>query len=108
MPMSRLAAGMPDTSRPSTSTVPESAVSKPARIRSAVVLPHPDGPSRATSSPGATRRVSPSRARIVPKDRDRFRSSTVAPEALRTLPSAWLPLAAFVVMSGTPRVAPAD
>ena len=100
MPMSRLAAGTGDTSWPSTSTVPESAVSKPATMRSAVVFPHPEGPSSATSSPGASRRVSPSRARVVPNDRDRFRRLTVAPEALREAPSAWLPVAwpAFVVI----------
>ena len=53
MPMSRLAAGTPDTSLPSISTSPESANSNPATTRSAVVLPQPDGPSSATSSPGA-------------------------------------------------------
>ena len=79
--------------------------SKPARIRSAVVLPQPDGPSRATSSPGASRRLSPSRARVAPKDRDRFRSSTVAPEVFRDHAAGVAsPRAAFVVMSGIPRV----
>ena len=39
-------------SSPSTSTSPESGCSNPASTRSAVVLPQPDGPSRARSSPG--------------------------------------------------------
>ncbi len=34
--------------------VPESGVSRPARIRSIVVLPHPDGPRMKNSSPGLT------------------------------------------------------
>ncbi len=69
MPMSRRAAGIGAMSFPSTVTVPESANSKPATIRSAVVLPHPDGPSSATSSPGAISRLSPSSARVAPNDR---------------------------------------
>src|SRR5690606_21912282 len=43
----------PVTSSPATSTRPASGRRKPAIIRSVVVLPQPDGPSRATSSPGA-------------------------------------------------------
>src|SRR5438477_5497685 len=35
-------------------TAPASGVSRPARIRSRVVLPQPEGPSRVTNSPGAT------------------------------------------------------
>ena len=46
MPMSRLAAGTDEMSLPSTRTDPASAVSKPATMRSAVVLPQPDGPSK--------------------------------------------------------------
>ena len=52
MPISRLLAGTPLTSWPPTDTVPDVASSRPARIRNAVVFPHPDGPSSATSSPG--------------------------------------------------------
>ena len=62
MPMSRRSAGMPETSLPSTVTAPVSAVSKPARMRSAVVLPQPDGPSSATSSPGRDVQRRPSSA----------------------------------------------
>ncbi|CDP87620.1 hypothetical protein BN975_03473 [Mycolicibacterium farcinogenes] len=66
MPMSRLLAGTALISRPPTSTVPAVASSSPARMRSAVVLPHPEGPSRATSSPGAMDRLSPSSALTLP------------------------------------------
>ena len=37
--------------------MPESAVSSPAMIRSIVVLPPPDGPSSATSSPDGTSKL---------------------------------------------------
>ena len=66
-------------SLPSTVTEPESAVSNPARMRSAVVLPQPDGPSRATNSPGAMSSDSPSRARTAPKERLSSRRATGAP-----------------------------
>src|ERR1700728_90330 len=79
MPMSRLAAGIRETSLPSTVTEPESAASKPARIRSAVVLPQPDGPSSATSSPGAISSDRPDRARTAPKWRLRSVRATGAP-----------------------------
>ena len=41
-------------SSPSNSTVPRSATSSPAMMRSSVVLPEPDGPSSASSAPSAT------------------------------------------------------
>ena len=53
MPMSRLLAGTSVMSLPSTRTRPPSRRSRPASTRSAVVLPQPEGPSSATSSPGA-------------------------------------------------------
>src|ERR1700685_2339816 len=82
MPMSRLAAGIRETSLPSTVTEPESAASKPARMRSAVVLPQPDGPSSATSSPGAISSDRPARARTAPKWRVRGgRGTGAAPSA---------------------------
>ena len=79
MPMSRLAAGTDEMSLPSTRTDPVSAVSKPATMRRAVVLPQPDGPSSATSSPGAISMDSLSRARVAPNARVRFCSSTLVP-----------------------------
>src|SRR3954447_26687597 len=44
----------PRTSRPSTVTLPAEAVSSPMAIRSAVVLPQPEGPMSATISPSCT------------------------------------------------------
>ena len=79
MPMSRLAAGTDEMSLPSTRTDPVSAVSKPATMRSAVVLPQPDGPSSATSSPGAISIDSPSRALVAPNERLRSCSTTLVP-----------------------------
>src|ERR1700728_1081853 len=98
MPMSRRWDGIRDWSTPSTTIRPESTVSSPARTRRAVVLPHPDGPSRATSSPGASVRVNPSRAWVAPKRRRRPVSSTVAP----AFSVAGIACRAVVVMSGTP------
>jgi hypothetical protein len=43
------------TSRP-IETVPAVIGSSPAIIRSAVVFPHPDGPTKTTNSPSATSR----------------------------------------------------
>src|SRR6266436_10052762 len=62
MPMSRLLAGRRVMSRPPTVICPLSASSSPASSRRVVVFPQPDGPSRATSSPGRSVRSSPSRA----------------------------------------------
>ena len=50
-------------SSPCRSTVPRSGISSPAIMRSSVVLPEPDGPSSATSSP-----VSMSQADVVERD----------------------------------------
>ena len=62
-PISRRSGGTcvpsPASSRPASDTRPASSVSKPASIRSAVVLPQPDGPSSASTSPSATPNVSP-------------------------------------------------
>src|SRR5215831_17283093 len=44
----------PLTSRPSTVTFPPDAVSSPMAMRSAVVLPQPEGPMSATISPSCT------------------------------------------------------
>ena len=53
--------------------------SKPATMRRAVVLPQPDGPSSATSSPGASSIDSPSRARVSPNRRTNESKTTVTP-----------------------------
>ena len=95
MPMSRRAAGTDEMSLPSTRTDPVSAVSKPATMRSAVVLPQPDGPSKATSSPGAISMDSPSRARVAPKARVRSRSSTLVPPRRSACPMVSAAVAAL-------------
>ena len=57
---SRVASGMPAVSCPATSTRPASTGVIPQTAFSSVVLPHPDGPHRATCSPAATRNWSTS------------------------------------------------
>ena len=69
------------TSSPSSRTRPESASSKPAIIRSVVVLPHPLGPSIEKNSPAGISRVTSSTARTSPKSFTR-RSTTIIGSAL--------------------------
>src|SRR6188768_2574505 len=69
MPMLRLWAGTSEMSWPASEIVPRSANSNPAAMRSAVVLPHPDGPSSEISSPWWT-------------SRSRLWSATLLPDAL--------------------------
>src|SRR5437660_937382 len=52
--------------------------SRPATRRSKVVLPEPDGPSRATSSPGAMSRLNASSARVSPNLLPRSRREIAA------------------------------
>ncbi len=69
MPTRRFSGGThapPATRRPATSTVPASGVSKPAIRRSSVVLPQPEGPSRATISPRSTQSDASTTAGVVP------------------------------------------
>ena len=54
--MSRSLGGRSLTTRPSIFTSPDVIVSSPAIIRSAVVFPHPDGPTKTTNSPAPTSR----------------------------------------------------
>src|SRR5712664_1132638 len=67
MPTPRRAGGTSLTTRSSKRTSPASGRSKPATRRSVVVLPHPEPPTSATSSPGAISRESPSTAVLAPK-----------------------------------------
>src|SRR5262245_11693819 len=67
MPTPRRAGGTSFTTRSSKHTSPVSGRSKPATSRSVVVLPHPEPPTSATSSPGAISRESPSTAVEAPK-----------------------------------------
>src|SRR5690606_2576447 len=59
----RWKAGTPCIGRPRSSTSPSSGCSKPAIMRRVVVLPQPEGPSRAKNSPSAMSRLTPSTAR---------------------------------------------
>src|SRR5690554_6234507 len=54
-------------STPPKATLPVSAYSRPAMMRSRVVLPDPEGPSRAISSPESILRLTVSSARKAPK-----------------------------------------
>ena len=54
----RLFAGRSVTSSPKMRTLPSSGTSRPATMRSTVVLPHPLGPSRVTNSPSPMARSS--------------------------------------------------
>jgi hypothetical protein len=54
--MSRSREGTKLTTRSPIRTVPPEIDSRPATIRSAVVLPHPDGPTRTTNSPSSIAR----------------------------------------------------
>ena len=63
----RRCGGTPVMSWPSIRMRPASGVSKPASMRSRVVLPQPEPPSRANSSPRAMSRSTPSTAAIAPK-----------------------------------------
>src|SRR6266545_1115679 len=83
MAIFRARGGNPVTSCPSISTVPLVGCSSPATVRNRVVLPHPDGPSRARYSPSSVARSTPSMAWTLPCARPpsytlcRSRTSTV-------------------------------
>ena len=98
MPMSRREAGTEDMSLPSTMTDPASADSNPATMRRAVVLPQPDGPSSATSSPGAISIDSPSSARVAPNERLRSCNSTLVPAPRWACPMPAAAAAAFLAV----------
>src|SRR5262245_2149058 len=64
---SRTACGLAPTSRPSTSARPPSRFRIVVRIRTAVVLPAPFGPSRPSTLPVGTKKSTPSSAVTEPK-----------------------------------------
>src|SRR3954470_16532576 len=66
MPTSRLFGGRRPTSRPLISTCPAVGSTKPAMIRSVVVLPQPEGPSSVRNSPSCTARSSAASASASP------------------------------------------
>ena len=59
----RTSAGSASTSMPATTAEPESGRSSVVRIRTAVVLPAPLGPSTPSTEPSGTAKESPQRAR---------------------------------------------
>src|SRR5258706_7885992 len=65
--MWRSRGGRSETSRSPMRTVPASIRSRPARHRSSVVFPQPDGPSRTMNSPSRTSRSTSLRATVLPK-----------------------------------------
>src|SRR5581483_10491201 len=66
MAMSRSRGASPVTSRPPMRISPDVASSRPPTIRSTVVLPEPDGPTRTRNSPSATSRSSAETATAPP------------------------------------------
>src|SRR5882672_11068347 len=67
MPKPRFSGGRVVITRPSNSTDPVSGDSSPATIRSVVVLPQPDGPSRPKNSPRSTAIETSATAGVAPK-----------------------------------------
>src|SRR5260370_26069858 len=67
MLIGRRCGGTPVMSWPSITSRPASGVSKPASRRSSVVVPQPELPSRANSSPRSMTRSTPSTAMTAPK-----------------------------------------
>src|SRR4051794_884363 len=83
-------------SSPSKASAPSPMGSSPAIKRRRVVLPEPEGPSRATSSPGATDRSTESSTRLAPKLFDTPLSSMPRAAELRppTIPAFSVPVVA--------------
>src|SRR3984885_12209295 len=92
------------TSNPLTRAVPASARSKVARMRTAVVLPAPFGPSRPSTVPLRTARSTSASALVSPKD---FLSpvASIASSVMRPVWAA--PLTRHAHLAGIPRTAPA-
>src|SRR5579875_2378823 len=67
------------TCNPPIAIVPSERRSIPARQRSSVVLPDPEGPSSTRKVPGSTWRCTPARAEVVPKCFEAPAMSTLAP-----------------------------
>ena len=78
MAMSRSRGSVSFTGWPSMRIVPSVTSSSPATMRSAVVLPHPDGPTSTISSPSAMDRSSPRTAMVPSGNCLVMPSSTIA------------------------------
>src|SRR5690242_13321980 len=85
--MSRSAARFEVTSSPPSRMRPDVGSSSPAIMRSVVVLPQPEGPSRQKNVPSAMVKVEPRTATNEPKDFCRLstRISAMAPASIREL-----------------------
>src|SRR6186713_315285 len=105
MPMSRLSTGRSVMSRPATWTRPESGSSKPAIMRSDVVLPQPDGPSREKNSPAAMSSVTPSTATTRPSKVFVTSSSLMVAEVIPPHPEEAAKRPGRILMRHTRRVA---
>ena len=68
-------------------TLPLSGTSRPAMMRSRVVLPEPEGPSSATSSPAGMSMFRLSQTTVLPKRLFRLRTSMLIPISPRTAAS---------------------
>ena len=86
MPMSRVCAGSLSMRLVPNRISPASSSQKPAIMRSSVVLPQPDGPSRVKNSPSPTVRFTPSTARTDPNER--AAPSMTMPVTLSATPAA--------------------
>src|SRR3954469_20905815 len=75
--MSRCRGGSPVTTRPLMRTWPPVTSSSPATMRSVVLLPQPDGPTRTTNSPGSTSRLTSRTATTPPGNSLRTSSRTI-------------------------------
>src|SRR3954454_1491919 len=80
--MSRRSGGSSFMRRPAMTMSPDVARSRPAIMRKVVVLPHPEGPRRHTTSPAATERSTSFTATKAPKCLVILRTSIVDISAL--------------------------
>src|SRR5215207_7492361 len=93
MPVLRRSGGTPSTDCPAIEITPLEGSSKPPIILRVVVLPHPEGPSKATNSPFRTDREKSSTATVPsPKTLDTWSSTTSGePCAMNVQPGGGAP-----------------
>ncbi len=89
MLMGRSLGGRRPMSKPWTLMLPSVGNSRPAIMRSVVVLPHPDGPSSEKNSPSAMERWSSSTATTSPNRLMTPSSSTAGSANLTSLLRVW-------------------
>src|SRR5262245_30989395 len=91
----------PATSRSLMRTRPPVGLSMPEATRSSVVLPHPDGPSRQTTSAGATSKLKPLRAAVAANRRSSRSKVSFAAMVAAALPEPIGPPAAVRPVDGS-------